>query len=157
MPTESTTEHDFLQNRFLQDHTTVKEFCVAILNEREKKYENRFASIEKAIDDTNEAIKNALSIADSNTKDALAISTANTKDALGAANTSLQAALVSLDKRFDSVNEFRGQLADQATTFVRKEDIYKTMEAFEKAVAKAEAGTEKRFESVNEFRAQMAD
>jgi hypothetical protein len=72
-------------------------------------------------------------------------------------NANIQTALLALDKRFDAVNEFHGQLADQQALFARKTDIEQTLQALEKAVTKAENATEKRFDAVNEFRAQMGD
>jgi hypothetical protein len=67
-------------------------------------------------------------------------------------NANIQTALLALDKRFDAVNEFHGQLADQQALFARKTDIEQTLQALEKAATKDENATEKRFDAVNEFR-----
>lgn len=66
-------------------------------------------------------------------------------------------ALASLDRRFETMNEFRAQLSDQQATFARKSDVDQVMNAVEKASIKSEAATEKRLEGVNEFREQLSD
>lgn len=157
MPTEDKSEHDFLESREARERISLKEFLPGIVNERERKYTQSFDSIDKAVSDANIAVKNALESANATTKDALAPAYAAMKDALGTANSTISAAGLSVDKRFDAVNEFRAQLADQQETFARKSDVDAAMAAFEKATLKAEAATEKRFEAVNAFRAQLSD
>lgn len=82
-----------------------------------------------------------------------------TQTALTAAENAVQTALISAekavtkaeaaaDKRFESVNEFRAQLADQAATFISRTE----------SDAKREALTEKldsQAKHVNEFEAQV--
>jgi len=60
-----------------------------VLNERDRRYEDRFEGQEKAVG-----------------------------AALQAAKEAVQKAEVAAEKRFDAVNEFRAQLADQASTFM---------------------------------------
>jgi len=168
MPTEDTSEHDIIHNPNVAKEVLLKEFLLGIINERERKYDQRFASLDKAVYDGAMAVKEALQSANATTKDALASAYAATKDALAAANGNIATASASVDKRFESVNEFRAQLADQQETFARKADVDGMMGAFEKAFLKTESSIEKRFEafntsierrfdSVNAFREQMAD
>ena len=143
---EDLTERDFITKTAedFRDRITLKEFVLGIVDERERKYEQRFQAIDKSLADLSIAVKD--SIESANTV---------TKDALSAAYANIAASNASVDKRFDTVNEFRAQLADQQETFARKSDVDGAMAAFEKATLKAEAATEKRFEQVNEFRAQL--
>lgn len=154
---------------------TLKEFLLGIVNERDRKYDDRFVLLDKAVESTNESVKQALASANASvkqaldsanatlasanatTKDSLAASYAYTRDALASANSTIAAAAVSVDERFKSVNEFRGQLADQQETFARKSDVDAAMAAFEKATLKAEAATERRFEAANDFRSQLLE
>jgi len=125
--------------------------------ERDNKYAQRFEAIDRAVLAANDAVKDARDSAHATTKDAIASASAAAKDALTTANLNIASVLAGLDKRFDSVNEFRGQLADQQETFARKSDLESLVASLKEAVLKAEAQHEKRFESVNEFRAQLAD
>jgi|HubBroStandDraft_1064217.scaffolds.fasta_scaffold183394_2 hypothetical protein len=155
------------------DAVSLKEYLLATIDERDKKYEQRFKNI-----DTNS--KDALATANDNIRGALAAldrrfesvnefraQLADTQSQF-ARKSDMDALLTALEKsqlkaekaiedRFHSVNEFRLQLATQQDTFARKIEIAQAMEAFEKAVVKAEAATEKRFESVDEFRGQLND
>jgi hypothetical protein len=152
---------------------SLKEYLLETINERDRKYEQRFKNI-----DTN--TKDALATADDNIRGALAAldrrfgsvnefraQLADTQSNF-ARKSDMDALLTALEKsqlksekaiedRFHSANEFRLQLATQQETFARKAEISQAMDAFEKAVVKAENATEKRFESVNEFRSQLAD
>jgi hypothetical protein len=136
---------------------TLRDYILDLFNERDRKYEQRFGAFDKSIDDAHSSIKEVSAVALVNTKDALTTVTSNTREALATANSTIHSALMSLDKRFDTVNEFRGQLADQQALFARKTDIEQTVLSLKDAVTKAENATEKRFDSVNEFRAQMGD
>jgi hypothetical protein len=99
--------------------------------------------------------------------------------ALEATERAVAKAEVAAEKRFDSVNEFRKQLADQAATFMPRSEAETRLHALsldylqrfdaareantvaltvsEKAILKAEVATDKRLESFNEFRAQVMD
>ena len=125
--------------------------------ERDNKYEQRFAAIDRAVLAAHEAVKDARDSANALTKDTVAAASGALKEALTIANTNIATALASLDKRFDAVNEFRGQLSDQQETFARKSDLETLVASLKEAVLKAEAQNEKRFESVNEFRASLTD
>jgi len=137
------------------ERVTLKELVLGIIDERDNKYDQRFSAIDKSLSDLVMAVKDSLEASNAVTKDALGAAQAAIKDSLASANTTIAASNDSVNKRFDAVNEFRAQLADQQETFARKSDVEGAMSAFEKATLKAEAATEKRFEQVNEFRAQL--
>jgi hypothetical protein len=107
---------------------TLKEFLLGMIRERDRASEQRFLMID-----------------------------ASTKEALAAANENIRGALAVLDRRFESVNEFRAQLSDQQTLFARKADVEAVLDALEKSQLKSEKAIEDRFHSVNEFRLQLAD
>lgn len=72
----------------------------AIIEERNSQYEQRFIGQEKAVAAALTAAKEAVAFA------------------LIAAKESVVKAEAAVEKRFDGVNEFRGQLSDQAATFL---------------------------------------
>ncbi len=96
-----------------------------------------------------------------------------------AAKEAVNKAEMATEKRFEGVNEFRSQLADQARTFIPRNEVEQAvaalkqytealvdnnrttitaaMDAAKEAVAKAEIANERRFASVNEFRAALTD
>jgi len=106
---------------------SLKEHLWMAMSERDRKYEQRFDIID-----------------------------VNTKDALDTANVNIREALAALDRRFESVNEFRAQLADTRAVFARKTDVDAVLLAMEKSQMKAEKAIEDRFYAINEFRAQLA-
>jgi membrane-bound ClpP family serine protease len=55
-------------------------------------------------------------------------------DKFTASNTAIDVRAEAMEKRFDSVNEFRGQLADQASTFVTKVEYYTAHKSLEDKV-----------------------
>jgi hypothetical protein len=124
-------------------NVTLKEYLMDTINERDRKYEQRFGSIDKTISELNESLKEALKTALQTTGEALEKATANTASALQTANENIKSA--------------REQLSTQQETFARKDNIEANIAYMKEAVIKAETATEKRFESVNEFRNQMAD
>ena len=122
---------------------TVKEYLMDTINERDRKYEQRFGSLDKTITELNESLKEALKTALQTTSDALEKATYNTAAALTTAN--------------ENIRGVREQMLAQAETFARKAEIEQAIAAMKEAVIKAENSTEKRFEAVNEFRNQMGD
>lgn len=149
-------------------NVTLRDYLLALIEERDKKYEQRFEdrdskctqrfeAVDRAVLAAHEAAKDARDSANTMTKDTVAAASIASKEALTIANNNIATALASLDKRFEAVNEFRGQLANQQETFARKTDLENLVANLKEAVLKAEAQNEKRFESVNEFRAQLAD
>ncbi len=174
----------------------VKTFIMAIMDERNIKNEQRFGSLEKSIGDANLSIKDALTAALDNTKAALTRATENTKDALVTANLridssvndqnekhhardlALATATAALEKRLESMNEFRNNLRDQATTFISRNEYLAAHDAlvrafdqtrlelsryavkvdeFDRSGGIERAALEKQLDQMNEFRAQMKD
>ena len=135
---------------------SLKEYLMDTINERDRKYEQKFAATEKVISDLGQTIKEALATALASTKDALGTATENTRGALTTALSNTKDALTAIDKRFEAEALARAQIASQLNDFARKTEITQMLDAMEKAVVKADAATEKRFDSVNEFRAQLA-
>jgi uncharacterized membrane protein len=135
----------------------LKEYLLALLNEREQRVRREFLHIEERLREAQQSVKEALLLANQNMKDALTLANQNTKEALETANSNIVAFSQSIDARFTSINDFRGQITDQLTLLARKDDIALQIQYSKEAVDKAERATEKRFDSVNEFREQMAD
>ena len=75
-----------------------------LINGNDRRYDQRFAAQEKA------------------TADALVALEKSTAAALAAAQMAVNKAEVANEKRLDSVNEFRGQLRDQASTFMQTKE-----------------------------------
>lgn len=137
------------------EHVTLKVYLLDTINERDRKYEQRFASIDKTISDTNQSIKEALAAALAATSSALDKATENTQNALTTANDNIKAALVALDKRFEPLDEFRQQLAQLQDVFARRSEVEQRITSMKESVEKSEAGNEKRFEAFNNFGNQM--
>jgi len=106
---------DLTVRQALTNEMTVRELF-AILNEREKASNQRFDGQEKAV-------ANALSALEKSTANALAALDKNNAVALTAAKEAVTKAEVAAEKRFDSVNEFRGQLKDQQNTLASKAEV----------------------------------
>ncbi len=94
----------------------------AIMDERDRRYEQRFEAQERAVIVALDAVNKEF-------HEHLAQVRVETHAALKAAETAIAAALTAskeavlkseqaTEKRFDSVNAFRGQLQDQASTFI---------------------------------------
>jgi hypothetical protein len=77
-----------------------------IVDERDRRYEQRFAAQEKAV-----------------------------KDALTGSEKAVAKAEIAAEKRFDSQNEFRAQLADQAGTFIPRLEAEARISALEKSLS----------------------
>lgn len=87
----------------------------AVLVEHDKRYEQRFAAQENAV-------QLALSRVDKEFHEHLAQVRTETHAALEAAEKAITKAETATEKRFESVNEFRSQLADQAATFMQRNE-----------------------------------
>lgn len=77
-----------------------------LLDERDRRYTERFDAQEKATDAALAAQKEAIAAA------------------LNAAQTAVTKAEVASEKRFDSVNEFRAQQGDLIRTFVQRREAF---------------------------------
>jgi hypothetical protein len=63
----------------------------------------------------------------------------------------------SMNKRFETVNEFRGQLKDQAGQFITRDEYNAAKYQIQTAVDKSDQSMNKRVETVNDFRGQLKD
>jgi tetrahydromethanopterin S-methyltransferase subunit G len=144
-----------------QDVVTLKEFLLGIINDYDRKAEVRFNSIDKRLEDVTQTIKELLQTTVMNTKEVLETATNHTRDALASANASIAAmginvetrvnmalaaskeailkAETAVEKRFDALNEFRAQSAEQQATFVRKAEVDIRFDALEKKLDAAVA------------------
>ncbi|MEK6884907.1 MAG: hypothetical protein AABY22_35075 [Nanoarchaeota archaeon] len=122
-------KNDFLNTT---EKISLKKYILAIIDERNKRYENRFDAIEKTlVDFLNENKSLSLLISTSKADVVLIIN--------------------------DRLNNINNQIINLQNTFARKEDIINIMSSSEKAILKAETATERRFDSVNEFRQTLSD
>jgi hypothetical protein len=150
----------------------LREYVERLLTEMDRRYQERFEAQTKALDAAFLAQQVAMQAA-------LAAAEKAVSTAMQAAEKAVNKAETAAERRFESVNEFRQQLADQAASFMPRSEaeqrlaaitenyqqliesqkiaIDAALTAADKAVTKAEIATEKRFESVNEFRGQLAD
>lgn len=87
------------------------EALTALLSEADRRYEQRFIAQENAVG-------LALSRVDKEFHEHLAQVRAETHAALEAADKAISKSEAATEKRFESVNEFRAQLADQAQRFI---------------------------------------
>lgn len=131
---------------------TLRVYLLDTINERDRKYEQRFAALDKSIADANQSIKEALAAALASTREALDKATINTQQALTTANDNIKVALTAIDQRFATINQ---QLNQQQESFARKTEIGQAIDAMEKAGIKAEQATEKRFDQINDFAKQF--
>src|SRR6185369_13242602 len=90
---------------------TLHAHIVAMFDERDHRYSQRFAAQEQANDDRDAFLER---LALERDKQVAA--------AFNAANEAVRKAEVAAEKRFDAVNEFRGQLADQARDFMPRKE-----------------------------------
>jgi hypothetical protein len=88
----------------LEDNIPAYEHLKVLMDERDRRYEQRFS-------DQNLAVSAALASAEKAVQAALV-----------AADRAVAKAELAADKRFDSVNEFRQQLNDQATQFMTRSE-----------------------------------
>jgi hypothetical protein len=87
-----------------------------LMDERDRSYIERFASSEKNVITAMTAAEKAVSTAMAAAEKAVAT-------AMSAAEKAVAKAEVAAEKRFDAVNEFRQQLADQQITFARSDAV----------------------------------
>jgi hypothetical protein len=93
-----------------------REYFIAVINERDKRYADLRAADGKAIDAALSAAKEAVAAA------------------LAAAERAVLKAEFAAEKRFDAVNEFRGQLADQASKLMPRTEAEIRLSNLENAV-----------------------
>jgi hypothetical protein len=77
-----------------------------LIESNDRRYEERFIAQERGM------------------KDALAAAEKQAALAMAAAEKAVSKAEIASEKRFDSVNEFRGQLKDQTATFITRAEAW---------------------------------
>jgi hypothetical protein len=106
---------------------TLKEYVDVQFTGLRNMLEERFQMQTKAVDAAFSAQQMAMQTAKTEQGIAMVTALAAQKEAvqtaMAAAEKAVAKAEASADKRFESVNEFRAQLADQATTFASKSDV----------------------------------
>lgn len=136
---------------------TIHQYIDAILSERDRRYEQRFQNQEKANEVALEASKAvliehdkryeqrfqgqennvglALSRVDKEFHEHIQQVRTETQAALEAAEKAIAKAETATDKRFESVNEFRAQLADQAARFMPRDESINRHDATSEKIA----------------------
>ena len=113
---------------------SLKEYIYQIISERDRQYAQRFEAQQKAVDAALVAQDKATSAAFAAAKEAVAAALAAqeraTNAAFTAANSAVTKAEMANEKRLDNVNEFRGQLKDQAAGFVTRAELIATVVGF---------------------------
>jgi|SRR6476646_172342 len=98
------------------------EHFTSMMAERDRRYEQRYEASQVALNAALTADRTAVAAA-------LAAQDKNTQAALVAAKEAVIKAEVAAEKRFESVNEFRAQLSDQATTFMPRVEAEQRLRA----------------------------
>jgi hypothetical protein len=112
---------------------TLDMYFTKVMDERDRAYQQRWEGSERAMVLAFNAAKEAVAAALQAQKDAVSTGFAAQDKAvaaaLAAADRALTKAESASEKRFDSVNEFRAQLSDQAASFVPRVEFNRALEA----------------------------
>lgn len=118
-------------NQLPPNGVPLREYIEGIIAAHDKRYEQRFA-------DSNTAINAAL-VAQEKAVGA----------ALIAANAAVAKAETAAERRFEGQNEFRAQLTDQAATFVRRTEIDAIVKAMQDKADERLLGTQSKLDTLN--------
>lgn len=102
-----------IQSSIASSSNLTIEQLYTLINERDRQYQQRFESQEKAVNAALIAAKEAVNAA------------------LSAAQTAVNKAEIANEKRLDNQNEFRGQLKDQASTLLPRTEADARFKALE--------------------------
>lgn len=112
---------------------TSREEMLALISQQQKQFDERMTSLQRQFDERITAIQEAATASNVAQKEAvtaaqlaaekavgaaLAAQKEGTASALAASDRAVSKAEIATEKRFESVNEFRNQLGDQARTFM---------------------------------------
>lgn len=112
---------------------TLKEFLLTVINEREDKYIEQHKYVLNQLDKFDSRHMLLLTRLEGfSLKNEVVAAMASSEKAVSKAE-------MATEKRFDSVNEFRAQMADMQTTLVRKSEVDLRFESLEKKVDAAVA------------------
>lgn len=120
-------DHSAAQSVSETQLVSLKEYIYQIISERDRQYAQRFEAQQKAVDAAlaaqDKATAAAFSAAEKAVAAALAAQEKATNAAFAAANSAVSKAELANEKRLDSVNEFRGQLKDQAALLATRTEV----------------------------------
>lgn len=112
---------------------TLHDYLVSRSDERDRGYQQRWEASEKATGTALIAAKEAVAMALQAQKEAVATAFIAQEKAVAAALSAAERAVTkaeqAAEKRFDSVNEFRAQLSDQASTFLPRAEFNRALDA----------------------------
>lgn len=103
-----------------------------LLEERDRRYEERFNAQQ-------EALSVALAVVNKEFHEHIIQVRDETTAALVAADKAIVKSELANEKRFENVNEFRGQLADQAATFIPRKEAEQRIDNVAEKLAEAES------------------
>lgn len=107
---------------------TALDYVLALIAANDKRYEQRFEASQKALDAALTAQKEA-------TQAAFAAQKEGISAALAAADRAVQKAEAATEKRFESVNEFRGTLDQQQRTLIPRSEVDVLVKGLEEKIA----------------------
>jgi hypothetical protein len=127
------------------EHVTILEHIAAVLDERDRRYLETSASLTRALAEIDvrhqqrfeaqtKAVEAAFLAQQLATQTALASAEKAVNTAMIAAEKAVAKAEVSAEKRFESVNEFRAQLTDQAATFMPRSEAEQRINAMSEKI-----------------------
>lgn len=106
--------------------------------ERDRRYEAEFRAIRASIEEVKGSIATAFAASEKAVSAALAAADRAVAAAMAAQEKAVTKAEVASDKRFEGVNEFRAQLADQQRTFMPRAEVDVLLGALGEKVSKLE-------------------
>lgn len=105
---------------------SLKELMLSVLTEMDRRYEQRFEAQQVAL------------------RDALLAQEKAVTAALNAAERAVSKAELASERRFESINEFRGQLADQAATLMPRAETAVLLDSINERLATIEKRVDER-------------
>jgi hypothetical protein len=124
---------------------TLDRHLMGVMNERDRAYQHRYEAQEKAV-------AAALLAQERLSQTSFASQEKAVAAALTAAQSAVNKAEVAAEKRFDSVNEFRAQLADQAATFLPRAEFDRAIGSLSEKLDASVKGLAEKIEDLRESR-----
>jgi hypothetical protein len=137
----------------------------ALLGAMEKRYQDRFEAQERAVELALTSSREALQAAFAAQREAIVAAFAAQKEAINAALASadraVQKAENATEKRFESVNEFRGTLDQQQRTLIPRSEVMVLIDGVNEKIGSLTKQVEERTanltKQIDEMRSQMRD
>lgn len=114
------------------------ETMLALMEERANSIEEKFNSVDRRFEDKDLRDEQRFQGQTKSVEAAFAAANAAVNAALSAAEKAVTKAEIAAEKRFDSVNEFRGQLKDQTATFIPRQEAQVLVDNLTERVRKTE-------------------